>query len=200
MFLKPDAIAAPSVPVATRAQWRVAGETAWRNSGTTIGTTTVNGIFTSGLLPGVYLIECKPVSGRTTPVISVPVQVGQSRVATATYFLHDATTGTPASVLPFSTVATSPYCFVGQIRSDFGSATGFVVKSRVVATAGHVVFDDGTLSYVTGLQWLFQRYSGSYEPRPLIPHGFYVFQGYAAQRAAEATPGDSSPASRKIPM
>ena len=69
---------------------------------------------------------------------------------------------------------------------------------RWSGTPGHVVFDDGTLSYVTGLQWLFQRYSGAYEPRPLIPHGFYVFQGYAAQRAAEATPGDSSPASRNL--
>ena len=198
VFLKPDSIAAPSVPAASRAQWRVTGETTWRNSGTTIGTTTSTGLFTSGLLPGSYLVECKPVTGRITPVVSVAVQAGQPRLATLTYLQSDASTGTPPAVLSFQTIATSPYTFVGQIRSDFGFGSGFVVSPRVVATAGHVVFDDGTLSYVTGLQWLFQRYSGSYEPRPLIPHGFYVFEGYAAQRAAEATPGDSSTASRNL--
>ena len=135
VFLKPDAIAAPSGTSATRAKWRLFGEddSNWRNSGATIGTTTLHGIFTRGLLPGVYLIECKPVPGRTTPVISVSVQAGQARLATATYSLPDATTGTPPTpVLPPSTVATSPYCFVGQIRSDLGLATGFVVKPQVV--------------------------------------------------------------------
>jgi hypothetical protein len=73
-----------------------------------------------------------------------------------------------------------------------------VVEDRVVATAAHVVFDDGSLSYVTGLQWLFQRYAGSYEPVPQIPQGYYVMSGYAAQRTAEATPGVSSLASQNL--
>ena len=34
---------------------------------------------------------------------------------------------------------------VGQIRSEVGLSTGFVVRPRVAATAGHVVFDHGML-------------------------------------------------------
>ena len=186
VVLKPDALPG--------AQWRLLGEndTQWRNSGVTV----------NGLIPGVYLVECKPVAGRTTPpAISVPVSAGQTKVATATYLLADAGAGTPPTVLPFETVNSNPalpYAFVGQLRNDVGVATGFVVKARVVATAAHVVFDDGSLSYVTGLQWLFQRDSGTYEPKPQIPRGFYVFNGYAAQRTADATPGQSTPASQNL--
>jgi hypothetical protein len=117
-------------------------------------------------------------------------------------------TGAAPAVLPFEIVsggaAGSPYALVGQLRSDQGTATGFVVKPRVVATAAHVVFDDGTLSATgtlsaaTGLQWLFQRDRGSYEPAPQIPRGYYVFSGYAAQRVREGTPGESSPASQEL--
>ena len=191
VFLKPDGLAG--------AQWRLSGEddTQWRNSGETIGTT-VGGVFTSGLLPGVYLVECKAIAGRSTPAISVPVLSGVTRVATATYYLADSTVGTPPQLLASGTVTQPPYAFVGQVRSDVGSATGFVVKNRVVATAAHVVFDDGTLSYVTGLQWFFQRDAGVYQPTPQIPRGFYVFDGYATQRTAEHTPGVSSPASQNL--
>ena len=194
VVLKPDSLADPAVPVAQRAQWRLLGEddTQWRDTGVTL----------DGLVPGVYLVECKPVSGRTTPSpMSVPVQDGQTVVATATYYLASVTTGTQPSVLSFDTVTAGgalPYAYVGQIRSDVGSATGFVVKPRVVATAAHVVFDDGSLSYVTGLQWLFQRDRGTYEPVPQVPRGFYVFEGYATQRTTEGTPGISSPQSQNL--
>jgi len=192
--LKPDSIADPSLPVANRAQWRFLGEddTQWRNSGVTV----------NGLLPGKYLVECKSIPGRNTPSANVvPVQSNQTTLATITYYSADATVGTQPSVLAFQTVSTTqtlPYAYVGQIRSDVGSATGFVVNRRVVATAGHVVFDDGTLSYVTGLQWLFQRDAGTFDPVPQIPQGFYVFDGYATQRTAEGTPGQSSVASQNL--
>jgi hypothetical protein len=194
VILKPDSIASTSVPVANRGQWRFLGEddTQWRNSGVTV----------NGLLPGKYLVECKPISGRNTPSPNVvPVQSNQTTLATITYYSADATVGATPSVLPFQTVSTTqslPYAYVGQIRSDVGSATGFVVNRRVVATAGHVVFDDGTLSYVTGLQWLFQRDAGTYDPVPQIPQGFYVFDGYAAQRTTENTPGQSTVASQNL--
>jgi hypothetical protein len=194
IVLKPDSLADPGLSVADRAQWRLLGEnnSQWRNSGALV----------NNLLPGLYAVECKPMAGRTTPSLtSVPVQSGQTRLATITYYLADAPVGSQPNVLPFQTVSTDqslPYAFVGQIRSDFGLGTGFVVKPRVVATAAHVVFDDGTLSYVTGLQWLFQRDAGTYEPTPQIPRGFYVFDGYAAKRAAEATPGQSSPGSQNL--
>ena len=192
--LKPESLAAETVPGATRAQWRLLGEddTHWRDSG----------VYLTALPAGNYLIECKPVTGRTTPTaISVRVQDGQTAAPTITYYLADAVTGMQPSLVPFATVTTDPskpYAYVGQIRSDVGSSSGFVVKPRVVATAGHVVFDDGTLSAVGGLQWLFERHRGTYEPKPQIPRGFYIFDGYAAQRAAENTPGTSSPQSQNL--
>ena len=194
VILKPDTISAVSVAVADRAQWRFLGEnnTQWRDSGTSV----------NGLYPGTYLVESKPVVGRTTPpTMSVAAGNGQPSVAAITYFLADPPTGTPPTVLSFNTVSTDqtkPYAYVGQIRSNAGSSSGFVVKQRVVATAGHVVWDDGTLSAAQGLQWLFQRDAGGYEPKPQTPRGFYIFDGYAAQRTLENTPGSSSPQSQNL--
>ena len=192
--LKPDSISAGSVATASRAQWRLLGEddTHWRDSGVTL----------SGLIAGTYSVECKAVTGRATPpVASVIVQNAQTSAPTITYFLADAQSGTAPAGLTFDTVSTDqtkPYAYVGQIRSNVGSSTGFVVKQRVVATAGHVVFDDGTLSAAQGLQWLFQRDRSTYEPKPQVPRGYYIFDGYTAQRAAENTPGTSSPLSQTL--
>ena len=192
--LKPDSIATSTVAVATRAQWRFLGEddTQWRDTGATV----------NGLAAGSYSVECKPVSGRATPTLAtVIVSNGQTSAPTITYFFADAQTGTAPAGLTFDTVSTDttkPYAYVGQIRSNAGSSTGFVVKARVVATAGHVVFDDGTLSAAQGLQWLFQRDRGTYEPKPQFPRGYYLFDGYTAQRTAENTPGTSSPQSQTL--
>lgn len=193
-ILKPDSIADSGVALANRAQWRFVGESdsMWRDSGTVV----------TGLRAGSYLIECKAVPGRTTPSISnVVVSSGQTATPVRTYFIAEPTTGTAPVVLPFSDVSedeTMPYAYVGQIRSDAGSSTGFVVKNRVVATAGHVVWDDGTLSATQGLQWLFQRHRAVYEPKPLIPRGFYLFDGYSAQRILDNSPGQSSPQSQHL--
>jgi alpha-tubulin suppressor-like RCC1 family protein len=176
------------------AQWEFVGESGaqWRNSGVTV----------SSLPAGNYLIECQPVTGYATPApTAVTVQSGVTASASITYYVPDATVGTLPTVVPYQTVITGtglPYAYVGQIQSDAGSATGFVVASRVVATAAHVVFNDATLSPTTGLQWLFQEYAGTYQPTPLTPRGYYDFAGYAAQRAAENTPGQSSPASQNL--
>ncbi|MES2661051.1 MAG: choice-of-anchor tandem repeat GloVer-containing protein [Verrucomicrobiota bacterium] len=192
--LKPEVLADSSVPQATRAQWRLLGEddTKWRDSAMSI----------TGLSAGAYLVECKPVAGRTTPVpANVIVNDAQTAAPTITYFLPDAPTGTPPAVLAFEAVSTDqtkPYAHVGQLRSNAGSSTGFVVKQRVVATAAHVVWDDGTLSAVQGLQWLHQQHRGTYEPKPITPRGFYIFDGYAAQRVIDNSPGDSSPESQTL--
>jgi hypothetical protein len=194
VVLKPESLAADSVPATTRAQWRLAGEndTQWKDTGASLG----------GLPPGNYLVEAKPVTGRTTPpAATVIVLDGQTTLATMTYHLADALTGAPPVVVPFTTTTTTqslPYAYVGQIRSDAGLSSGFVVKPRVVATAAHVVWDDGTLAPATGLQWLFQRDQGTFEPKPIIPRGFYIFDGYAAQRTAENSPGSSSPQSQNL--
>jgi alpha-tubulin suppressor-like RCC1 family protein len=194
VFLKPDDLADPGVPEAQRTQWRLTGDddTQWRDSGDTL----------ASLPPGDYLIECKPVSGRSAPPSSsVRVTADQTSALTVTYRLADPAVGLAPTVVPFETVSgdsSRPFGFIGQIRSDVGSSSGFLIKPRVVATAGHVVFDDGTLSAVTGLQWLHQRHRGTYEPAPKTPRGYYIFDGYAAQRAAEDTPGSSSPQSQHL--
>jgi len=188
--LKPDSITAGP----ERAQWRLDGENdeAWRDSGAML----------LGLPPGSYLIECKPVAGRATPPkANVQVGNGQTASPTITYFLAGTATGTLPSVLAYESVSTDetkPYAYVGQIRSQAGLGTGFAVKERVVATAAHVVWDEGTLSAAQGLQWLHQRHQGAYEPEPLAPRGFYLLDGYDAQRRAENTPGNFSPQSRNL--
>ena len=109
--------------------------------------------------------------------------------------------GDAPAMLPFETVSTDtslPNAFVGQIRGDAGSGTGFVVRPRVVATVGHVVFNDGTLAATTGLQWLFQNDRNVHEPVPVIPRGSYLLTGYAAQRALDNSPGVSSPESQNL--
>jgi hypothetical protein len=192
--LKHDSIADAMLSEENRAQWRVLDErdTDWRNSGITL----------CGLLPGSYLVECKPVSNRTTPSAAVVlIAADQTTLLAVTYSLAAPPVGTGPALIPFETVstdATKPYGFVGQIRSNIGSSSGFVVKSQVVATAEHVVFDDTTLSAANGQEWLFERDRGTYEPRPQVPRGFYVFDGYASQRAAENTPGTSSPQSQNL--
>ena len=67
-----------------------------------------------------------------------------------------------------------PYQYVGQIRSEAGLSSGFVVRSRVVATAAHVVWDDGTLSATTGVEWLLrsQRDDGTWHEDPFTGTGF----------------------------
>ncbi|MDZ4405030.1 LamG-like jellyroll fold domain-containing protein [Prosthecobacter sp.] len=189
MVLKPDTLA-QAVNETDRGQWRLLGETTWRDSATTA----------SSLPAGSYLVECKAVSGYSTPVlVNIVVSSGQTVNPTIVYADAFSPTGTPPSVLTFSTVstdATKPYGYVGQIRSHSGLGTGFAVKQRVVATAGHVVFDEGTLASVQGLQWLPQADAGGHEPLPVTPRGYYLIDGYATQRATE-TPGSFSLASRQ---
>jgi len=194
VVLKPDDLAAADVPSLERAQWRFLGDTdnEWRDSGATVG----------GLAVGSYLIECKPVAGRSTPPLrEVLVAVGGNPLSTITYLLAPDPVGTVPVVQSFPAVSgdsSQPHGFVGQIRTSAGLSSGFVVKPRVVATAGHVVFDDGMLAFVTNPQWLLQRDRGTFEPTPQVPRGFYVFDGYAAQREAENTPGVSSPQSQNL--
>ena len=190
VVLKPDTLA-QAVNETERGQWRLFGETTWRDSGTTV----------ASLPAGSYLVECKTVPGYSTPVlVNVIVSSGGTVNPTIVYGDVSSPIGTAPSVLSFSTVstdATRPYRYVGQIRSNSGVGTGFAVKSRVVATAGHVVFDEGSLSAAQGLQWLLQEDAGGHEPLPVTPRGYYLIDGYAAQRATEATPGSFSLASRQ---
>ena len=90
------------------------------------------------------------------------------------------------------------YWYNGQIQSSIGFGSGFVVKPRVVLTATHVLFDDYALQYTTLARWFFQRYRDRLEPVPQIPRGWYIFDGYAAQRKLDNTPGLSTPESQNL--
>lgn len=190
VVLKPQDLTENIAP----ARWRFFGEgdDAWKLSGDPVG----------GLVAGSYVIESKPVDGRSTPApVTATLAAGQTTGITITYYIADPLTGTAPTMLTFSEVSGNtslPNAFVGQLRGDAGSGTGFVVRPRVVATVGHAVFDDGTLAITTGLQWLFQRDRGVHDPAPLTPRGQYLMTGYAAQRILDNSPGVSSPQSQNL--
>jgi hypothetical protein len=187
VILKPDS-------VMNDAFWRRQGETTWHSGGETV----------SNLNAGTHLVEFSPLTGRSTPASrAAEVAPNQLNSLEVTYLLSETAPGTPPSVLQYSDFTAGlaqgwPYAYNGQIRSDVGYGSGFVVKERVVLTAAHVVFNDANWSFVTEVYWFFQQHRGSYEPKPQQPRGWYVFEGYAARRMTETTPGTSSPAAQNL--
>ncbi len=149
---------------------------------------------------GSYIIDFQPLPGRATPPSQVvAITENHLTAVTATYLIADAVTGAvPALVDDALARTTTPYEFVGQIQTDQGLGTGFVPFSRTVATAAHVLFEDGSLSYVTGVRWFFQHEVGVFEAPPQIPRGTYLFSGYATQRTIDASPGISTAASQQL--
>ncbi len=116
VHLKPDNLAGT--------QWRFSGETDWRDGEVEI----------SGLVPGTYLVESKPVADRVTPpTTSVAIEEGVPSSLTLTYVYANNPTGEGTVVLSFENVSNDedqPFAYLGQIRSSVGSSTGFVVKRR----------------------------------------------------------------------
>jgi formylglycine-generating enzyme required for sulfatase activity len=194
VVLKPDSVASAIHPVVDRAQWRLYGEgnADWKDSGETV----------ENLTAGAYVVEFKQIPGRVSPPhVSIHLGEYSSITRTFTYGEEVPLAGIAPEVLSFGTASGSvgmPYAFVGQLRGSAGSGSGFVVRRRVVATAGHVVFDDNLLAGAVGIQWLFQRDATAHEPKPQEPRGFYLFGGYAARRRVENTPGVSSPQSQEL--
>ncbi len=180
-------------PVGMGGQWQLQGQSSWLNNGATL----------TNLVAGNHIVVFKSVLDWVTPAPRV-VWVGadQDNAIAVTYLVGETSSGTPPSVLQFAD-ATSPafglpYAYNGQLWSEAGYGSGAVVKRRVVLTAGHLVFNDATLSYVPGVKWFFQRQKGEYEPPAQTARGWYVFSGYAAARTNDASPGVSSPASQNL--
>ncbi len=190
VVIQPDDIAS-AVNTNSRGQWRRVGEATWRDSRDVV----------PNLSAGTYTVEFKAVSGRIAPPPQL-VQVGGGNAnysTIGTYFFGSSPGAQTPVVVPFGTATTnSPYLYNGQLQTDIGFGSGFVVKQRVVLTAAHVLFDDVLLSYVTGARWFFQRYRDKLEPVPQTPRGWYVFDGYAAQREQDDSPGISTPASQNL--
>jgi hypothetical protein len=190
VHLEPAAAAAPGT-----GQWRIVlGDPNWRDSGAEI----------ASLPAGPYLVEFRELAGYATPAVRrVTVIPGPATVVSATYNVALAAVGTAPVELSFSQITQDlaiglPYAYAGQIQSEIGFGSGFVVKRHVVLTAAHVLFNDATYEYVAGARWFFQRHRGDYEPVPQSARGWYVFSGYAEQRETENTPGVSGPASQDL--
>lgn len=189
VLVHPEEVAEQS-DIGVRGQWRRQGQVEWLNSGDRL----------SGLSAGIHLIEFKPVAGRATPPAqSVVVASNQVNVAAATYLHASEAPGLGPQVLSTATATTAePYLFNGQIQTDIGFGSGVVVKPRVVLTAAHVLFDDVLLGFAQNARWFFQKHKGDHEPLPQTPRGWYIFEGYAAQRQADNSPGLSSPSSQEL--
>ncbi len=194
VVIQPSSVA-NAIDVAQRGQWRLQGATNWLDSGGAL----------SDLVAGNHIVEFKTVPGFSTPPGRVAIVAsGQENGVAATYLLSASAPGSgPSEIASFDEIRDSlvnglPFCFDGQLLSDVGYGSGVVVKRRVVLTAAHVVFNDASLSYVDTVWWFFQRHRGEYEPIPQQPRGWYVYSGYAAQRANDNSPGVSSPASQNM--
>jgi hypothetical protein len=172
-----------ATPTSQRVQWRLAGGDSWKDSGTLL----------TGMAPGSYLVDFKAVQGLNAPATATVV-LGRGETTTAS-FAYVPDLDAPSSsirVLSFNTISTSrnlPYAYVGQLRTDKGSYSGFVAKPRVVATVAQSIFDEVTLAQIPGVQWIFQHDREVHEPKPMVPRGFYIYDSYASQRGAENTPG-----------
>jgi hypothetical protein len=188
VILEPAAVASNPL-VSARGQWRRQGEAVWRDSGELL----------TGLSAGPHVLEFKPVPDRATPPPRLcQIGAGQENVVSATY-LHAFETGAPAPhVLTPAETDEEPYAYCGQLRTALGAGSGTVVKSRVVLTAAHVLFDELQFTYVTDVKWVFQRHRGDFEPPVQTPRGWYTFEGYAAQRQLEQSPGISEPDSQQL--
>ncbi len=163
--------------------------------------------FSTNLIPGTYLIEFAPASGRgNPPKLSVQVQAGQTTVLDEAYPL--ASVPPEFAVLPelvpegeLGDLTDYPFGFNGQLQTDVGYGSGVAVETNTVLTAAHLVFNDQTLSYVNQAYWYFRREAGTSDPTPSAARGWYVLSGYAAQRTNDLqtyAPDTSTPQSRNF--
>jgi V8-like Glu-specific endopeptidase len=183
-----------------RGQWRVQASPAnpWQDSGTVV----------SNLAVGGYVVEFKDVTGGYgTPAARVVQVISNSTsLVNATYLLVGSAPGEgprPLAGLAAIQNTNAPYQFNGQVVSEAGYGSGFVVRERTVLTAAHVVYDPATLNYASEVWWFFQRQKGEFEAVAQQPRGWYVFGGYAAARtndigSGNVGPGESSAATRAL--
>jgi hypothetical protein len=168
-------------------KWQLQGDTNWYPSDFVL----------TNLVSGSHIVEFQNVSGWVAPAALLAfVGANQENVVVATYLLAEQSGATTPSILTFATATTAgfggaPYAYNGQLLTDVGYGSGCVVQPQVVLTAGHLVFNDLTLSYVNNVFWFFQEYAGIYNPPAQTPRGWYIFGGYAAARTNDLAHGDN---------
>jgi hypothetical protein len=178
--LKPDEVAT-NPELSARGQWRISGGE-WQDSGVRLH-----------LVVGPYVIEFKSLTNWSAPRTTVGLVVAnEPLIKSAAYEPESAAGPALPSVLPVNVVtSTPPYLYNGLIETEDGFGSGVVVKERVVLTAAHVLFDDTLLSYAKRVKWFLQKHKGDYEPVGQVPRGWYIFDGYAAQRTYDLGAGGS---------
>jgi hypothetical protein len=166
--------------------WRFRGETGYRNSGSVL----------SNIPVGEHVVEFGSVPGYVTPPARrVVVAVGTMATVEVYYAqVEDWGVVTEPSTVPTTEIQTpeTPYAFAGQLQTEVGSSSGYVVRKQVVLTAAHALFDDSRMDFANEILWFYQRHRGAYEPLPQRARGWYAFGNYAALRQAENTPGQST--------
>jgi len=136
-------------------------------------------------------------------VLEIRVESGETTSRSVVYEVESTAVGAVAGVLDSAEVTdpSLPYAYVGQLRSELGRGSGCVIRSGVVATAAHVVLNhspgEGQVRMAEGLQWLFQREAGLYEPEPRVPRGAYWMEGYVdARNEPGVVPGEGTAATQ----
>lgn len=182
--------------------WRLRGETAYRADGAVLGP----------LPAGLQIVEFKPLAGWSAPAArEVRVLMNLENRVAVSYLLAPpppVQVATPAPVRSYAAIRNAlaatlrrPLALNGQLRSAAGWGSGIAVREKVVLTAAHVLFDEATQDYVSGVDWFHERHAGEYEPRPLRARGWYVFGQYLEERrrerAAGHPPGESTVASQQ---
>lgn len=194
--ISPSQVASAS-EVTNRGQWRIAS----------LGTNWLDGdVALTNLAEGAYFVEFKTVPGYQTPPAQVAVVAPSNEVIYAGNYLPVITPAAngPVPLDSYTTITNdaiqpgTPYRFSGQIFSDAGFSSGFVVKKRTVLTAAHAVFDFGRLTFATNVWWFFQRQRGEHEPLAQQPRGWQVFAGYTAARTNDPSPNESTIETRSL--
>ncbi len=170
----------------TNAGWRLLGNA---NSGY------LPSGYTTNLLAGSYLIGFNPLSGYLSiPTVSIQIPPGG---AIAVQELYQPAQSPPSGVLlpqpvtqaEISDETNYPYGYNGQLITDVGYGSGVAVDTNVILTAGHLVFNSQTLSYVSQAYWFLQEESNVFTPYPLAAQGFLVLSGYASAKTNDALGG-----------
>jgi hypothetical protein len=191
----PAAVAAPG-----QGQWHLQTapelDAGWHSSGEVV----------ANLRAGRHVVEFAPLAGYRTPdPMEFRIRAGQTTNYLVAYepvggFLANGPLPLPGftASLDDSFAAGAPYSFCGQLRSDLGYGSGFVVQPRTVLTAAHVVFDGLALSYVDNVWWFFQKDRGLFDPPGRRPRGWYVLGGYASSRTNDVLVDHMDPSQSSI--
>ncbi len=217
--LEPESVTVhlyPPEAVAHGAKWKLEGENAWRDSGTTA----------PGIPIGVHKIVFKAAEGYALPRpihrrVSPGENNGQySYNSFSGFYTAPEAPGIirPAPLADAETEAL-PHSLVGRISSSAGFATGTAVRENVVLTAAHALFDDLTLSHAVDVRWHHQAQKDHYlpaakEPQELsgemnavgarvhtssiVPRGLLILSGYAERRRQDPHVGTGTPESQNL--